>query len=50
MSDQALATAAPAVSGPGLDLVALLLAAGNPVRWRVLQMLATEGHGFFSAP
>jgi DNA-binding MarR family transcriptional regulator len=43
MSDQALETAAPAVSGPGLDLVALSLAVGNPVRWRVLQMLATEG-------
>jgi len=50
MSDQALATAAPAVSGLGLDLVALSLAVGNPVRWQVLQVLATEGHGFFSAP
>src|SRR5665647_3125254 len=43
MSDQALETAAPAMSGPGLDLVALSLAVGNPVRWRVLQMLVTEG-------
>ena len=43
MSDQALEAAAPAVSGSGLDLVALSLAVGNPVRWRVLQMLATEG-------
>ena len=43
MSDQALEAAAPAVSGPGLDLVALLLAAGNPVRWQVLRLLATEG-------
>ena len=50
MSDQALETAAPAVSGLGLDMVALLLAAGNPVRRQVLQMLAPEGHGFFSAP
>ena len=50
MPDQALETAAPAVPGLGLDLVALLLAAGNPVRWRVLRLLATEGHGFFSAP
>ena len=39
----ALEAPAPAVSGPGLDLVALSLAVGNPVRWRVLQMLATEG-------
>ena|ERR1039457_416166 len=43
MSDQALETAAPAVPGLGLDLVALLLAAGNPVRWKVLRLLATEG-------
>src|ERR1039458_9259738 len=43
MPDQALAAAAPAVPGLGLDLVALLLAAGNPVRWQVLRLLATEG-------
>ena len=43
MSDQALEAAAPAVSGPGLDLVALSLAVGNPVRWQVLRLLATEG-------
>jgi len=43
MSDQSLEAAAPAVSGPGLDLVALSLAVGNPVRWQVLRLLATEG-------
>jgi hypothetical protein len=48
MSDQALEAAAPAVSGPGLDLVALSLAAGNPVRWQVLLLMATEGHGMRS--
>ena len=43
MTDQSVAAAAPAVSGPGLDLVALSLAVGNPVRWKVLRLLATEG-------
>jgi DNA-binding MarR family transcriptional regulator len=43
MPDQALETAAPAVPGPGLDLVALSLAVGNPVRWQVLRLLVTEG-------
>ena len=50
MSNETQTTATPAVTGPGLDMVTLLLAAGNPVRWQVLQVLATEGHGFFSAP
>jgi hypothetical protein len=31
----------PAAPGLGLDLVALLLAAGNPVRWQALRLLAT---------
>ncbi|HAO77991.1 MAG TPA: hypothetical protein DCQ92_03245 [Verrucomicrobia subdivision 3 bacterium] len=43
MSNETQTTATPAVAGPGLDMVTLLLAAGNPVRWQVLQMLATEG-------
>ena len=43
MTNEAQTAAMPAAAGPGLDMVALLLAAGNPVRWQVLRLLATEG-------
>ena len=43
MTNEAQTAAMPAAAGPGLDLVALSLAVGNPVRCRVLQMLVTEG-------
>jgi hypothetical protein len=48
MADQVLKKTAPATAV--VDMVTLLSALGNPVRWRVLRMRATEGHGFFSAP
>jgi DNA-binding transcriptional ArsR family regulator len=43
MADGAQITAAPAAAEPAVDMVALLAALGNPVRWQVLRLLATEG-------
>jgi DNA-binding transcriptional ArsR family regulator len=43
MTDGAQITAATAAAGPALDMVGLLRALGNPVRWEVLRLLATEG-------
>jgi hypothetical protein len=48
MTNEAQTAAMPAAAV--VDMVTLLSALGNPVRWRVLRMRATEGHGFFSAP
>jgi predicted transcriptional regulator len=41
MADEAGKSVAPAAMVP--DMVALLAALGNPVRWQVLRLLATEG-------
>ena len=43
MPDGAQITAATAAAEPTVDMVTLLRALGNPVRWQVLRMLATEG-------
>ena len=43
MADGAQITAAPAAAEPAVDMVKLLRALGNPVRWEVLRLLATEG-------
>ena len=43
MTDGAQITAATTAAGPALDMVGLLRALGNPVRWEVLRLLATEG-------
>jgi DNA-binding transcriptional ArsR family regulator len=43
MADEAQITAAPGAAEPAVDMVALLAALGNPVRWQVLRLLATEG-------
>jgi predicted transcriptional regulator len=43
MVDGAQITAAPAAAEPAVDMVNLLRALGNPVRWEVLRLLATEG-------
>ena len=43
MADGAQITAAPAAAEPAVDMVNLLRALGNPVRWEVLRLLATEG-------
>src|ERR1019366_8211725 len=41
MADEAGKSVTPAAMVP--DMVALLAALGNPVRWQVLRLLATEG-------
>jgi predicted transcriptional regulator len=41
MADEAGKSVTPAAMVP--DMVALLAALGNPVRWQVLRVLATEG-------
>src|ERR1035437_1854038 len=43
MANGAQITAAPAAAEPAVDMVNLLRALGNPVRWEVLRLLATEG-------
>ncbi len=43
MSDEAQTTSATAAAGSAVNLVNLLRALGNPVRWEVLRLLATEG-------
>ena len=43
MADGAQITAATAAAEPAVDMVNLLRALGNPVRWEVLRLLATEG-------
>src|SRR5450756_218227 len=43
MTDGAQITAATAAAEPAVDMVYLLRALGNPVRWEVLRLLATEG-------
>ncbi len=43
MADGAQITVAPGAAEPAVDMVALLAALGNPVRWQVLRLLATEG-------
>ena len=43
MPDQTLNPVASPVTGRVADMVTLLSALGNPVRWQVLRMLATEG-------
>ena len=43
MPDQTLKPVASPVTGRVVDMVTLLSALGNPVRWQVLRMLATEG-------
>src|ERR1035441_3384510 len=43
MADGAQITVAPAAAEPAVDMVNLLQALGNPVRWEVLRLLATEG-------
>src|ERR1035441_7926141 len=43
MADGEQNTAAPAAAEPAVDMVNLLQALGNPVRWEVLRLLATEG-------
>jgi hypothetical protein len=43
MTDGAQITAAPAAAEPALERVILLQAVASPVRWQVLQILATEG-------
>ena len=43
MTDGAQITAAPAAAGSAMNMVNLLRALGNPVRWEVLRLLATEG-------
>ena len=43
MANEAQTTVAPAAARPVVDMVKLLRALGNPVRWQVLRMLATEG-------
>ena len=43
MTAKSLEAAAPAATKPALDMVTLLSAAGNPVRWQVLRILAMEG-------
>ena len=43
MADGTQTTAAPVAAGSAVDMVALLAALGNPVRWEVLRLLATEG-------
>jgi len=43
MADVEQNTATTAAAGPAVNMVNLLRALGNPVRWEVLQLLATEG-------
>src|ERR1017187_6399708 len=43
MADGTQITAAPAAAGSAVNMVNLLRALGNPVRWEVLRLLATEG-------
>jgi predicted transcriptional regulator len=43
MADGEQTTAAPAMAGPAVNMVNLLRALGNPVRWEVLRLLASEG-------
>ena len=43
MTDGAQITAATAAAEPAVNMVNLLRALGNPVRWEVLRLLATEG-------
>jgi predicted transcriptional regulator len=43
MVDGAQITVAPAAAEPAVNMVNLLRALGNPVRWEVLRLLATEG-------
>jgi DNA-binding transcriptional ArsR family regulator len=43
MADGTQITVAPATAKPAVNMVNLLRALGNPVRWEVLQLLATEG-------
>jgi hypothetical protein len=43
MTDGAQITAAPAAAELALERVILLQAVASPVRWQVLQILATEG-------
>ncbi len=43
MTDEAQITAAPAAARSAVNMVNVLRALGNPVRWEVLRLLATEG-------
>ena len=43
MTNEAQTAAMPAAAGPAVDMVTLLSALGNPVRWQVLRLLVTEG-------